>query len=103
MKNRIVKIYPSKLYKRFGGQTKHGYIIEENYNGDKFYDLYNTDGELAAMDGESCILLGNTLDTYKFMCDGGEEEVYFLLSREEFKTGVEITQYIYREEKKNEN
>lgn len=61
-----------------------GHIIPDFENDEMmYYDLYNEYGELACLDGESCIIsqIGNGLITLRN--DNGDGSVYFALTSDE--------------------
>lgn len=75
------------LYDKFDGQLKYGEIIKELQGVEEYYDLY-TDKGLACLDGEVCKVVGDGDLGYVLLNTDGEVDVTFVLTNEEYDTGV---------------
>ena len=73
-------------------KLEYGTIVPDyDENGNmNYWDLYNEDGELACMDGETCIIeqVGNVLLT--LTNDNGEGTIHFTITKEEADRAIFI-------------
>lgn len=76
------------LYNQFGEKLYQGRIERNEQIGCCYYDLYNTDGTLACMDGEQVFV--NSIDDGKYTLESvdGGESVKFTLTKEEMSVAV---------------
>lgn len=79
-----VYISVQALYERFNALSS-GHMIFAN--GD-YYDLYDSCGNLACMDGEEVTIEKITNDRVTFRNDNGESDIYFDLTLEEAAVAI---------------
>lgn len=86
--NRDVCISIEALYDKYGNNTSVNTINVSHSNGCEYYDLYNKDGELACMDGETVTVFQENEHFVSFVNKYGETDVFFDLTPEEAETAI---------------
>jgi len=79
-----VSINVEQLNFSFGNKLSYGTIETD----DDYFDLYNTDGNIACMNGEECVIeqVGEVLIT--LVNQNGEGDIHFTLTRSEADAAI---------------